>query len=446
MATWQDRVKEAAYKSPTGTRIKFLYEDVSREVTLRGTAFEFPGVDEAYIQRTGNGPRRYPLRCYFSGSQCDLEATAFEAALLEPGTGLLEHPVYGQIKVVPFGDIGRRDDLKTAANQVCVEVTFWTTLGAIYPTNDAHPQSEVLAAIAGFNVAAAQAFANSTSLTTAANKAATKATIRSMLKQVGGAFDDASSGVSAVRGVVKDAVDTINLGMDVLIGKPLLLAQQISNLIQSPARAVAGLESRLDGYGRLFDSIFGTSAANPAERIDATSSLLSRRNRVANDFHSADLFSLNCVAGSVVAVSAQPLDEDGRIVRDPIFTTKPQAIAAASQILDLLDEVIEWRDGAFDALSTLPAVGVDQIDTGAAYQAIKQAAALAAGMLVQTSFVLVPERSITLDRARTLLDVAAELYGAVDSRLDFLINTNNLTGSEILELPRGKKILYYAAA
>jgi prophage DNA circulation protein len=446
MATWIDRLREAAYKSPSGKRIKFLYEDVSREVTIRGTAFEFPGVNESYVQQMGNGPRRYPLRCCFSGPQSDLEATAFEAALLEHGTGLLEHPRYGNISVVPFGDIARRDDLKTAANQSVIEVTFWTTLGAIYPTNDAHPQNEVLAALGDFNVEAAQAFANATNLTTAANKAATKATIRGMLKQVGGAFDDASSGVSAVRGVVKDATDTINQGMDVLIGKPLLLAQQISNLIQSPARALAGLESRLDGYGRLFDSIFGTAAANPAERIDATSSLLSRRNRVANDFHSADLFSLNCVAGSIVAVSAQPLDENGRIVRTPIFTTKPQAIAAASQILDLLDDVIEWRDDAFDALGTLPAVGNDQLDTGGAYQAIKHAAALAAGMLVQTSFALVPERSITLDRARTLLDLAAELYGAVDSKLDFLIDTNNLTGSEILELPAGKKILYYAAA
>jgi hypothetical protein len=446
MADWRDRVKEAAYKSPRGTRIKFLYEDVSREVTLRGTSFEFPGVADAYIQRTGHGPRRYPLRCYFAGPSCDLEATAFEAAILEHGTGLLEHPVYGHVQVVPFGDINRRDDLKTAANQVCVEVTFWTTLGAIYPTNDAHPQNEILAALGDFNVEAAQAFANATNLTTAANKAAAKATIRGMLKQVGGAFDDASSGVSAVRAVVKDVSDTINQGMDVLIGKPLLLAQQISNLIQAPGRAVAGLSSRLDGYGRLFESIFGTAAANPAERIDATSSLLSRRNRVANDFHTADLFSLNCVAGSVVAVSAQPLDKDGRIVRTPIFQTKPQAIAAAALILDLLDDVIEWRDDSFEALGTLPAVGIDQLDTGAAYQAIKHAAALAAGMLVQTSFALVPERSITLDRARTIIDVAAELYGAVDSRLDFLIDTNNLTGSEILELPAGKKILYYAAA
>jgi hypothetical protein len=446
VATWQDRLREAAYRSPSGKRIRFLYEDVGREYSLRGTVFEFPGVDEAYVQRTGNGPRRYPLRCCFSGPQCDLEATAFESALLEPGTGMLSHPVYGDVQVVPYGDVGRRDDLKTAANQSVIECTFWTTVGAIYPTNDAHPQNEVLAAIGNFNVAAAQQFASKTSLVSAANKAATKSTIKGLLKKVGGAFDSVSSSVAEVRSGVKEVTDTINLGMDVLIGKPLLLAQQISNLIQSPARALIGLESRLDGYGRLFDSIFESDAAHPGERIDFTSSLLSRRQRVANDFHSSDLFGLNSVAGAVVAVSAQPLDEDGRIVRGPIFTTKPQAIAAAAAIADLLDDVVEWRDGAFEDLGTLPAVGNDQIDTGEAYQALKQAVALAQGMLIQTSFALVPERSITLDRARTIIDVAAEVYGAVDSRLDFLISSNNLSGSEILELPAGRKILYYAAA
>jgi hypothetical protein len=233
--------------------------------------------------------------------------------------------------------------------------------------------------------------------------------------------------------------------MDVLIGKPLFLAQQISELIQAPARALDGLESRLDGYGLLADSVFSSSAGKPGERIDFTSSLLSRRQRVANDFHSADLVAMNAVAGSVVAVTAQPVDDAGRAVPGPIFKTRPQAIAAAATLLEQLDAVVEWRDGGFAALATLPTIGVDQVDTGESYQALKRAASLAAGNLVQSSFALVPERSITLARARTIIDVAAQLYGAVDSRLDFLITTNNLTGSEILELPAGRKILYYAA-
>lgn len=446
MADWRDRLREAAYRSPSGTRIAFKYVDVSREVTARGTVYEFAGVDDAYVQRTGNGPRRYPLRCYFSGPQHDLIATAFESAVLDDsGVGLLEHPRFGPVRVIPFGDIGRREDLVESANETIVELTFWTTLDAIYPTADAHPQNEILAAIEGFNVAAAQRFANVVNLGSTVNKAVAKATITSMLNQVGDALDDVSSSVKSVRRTFTELTDTINLGMDVLIGKPLLLAQQISNLIQAPARALTGLESRLDGYGRLADNVFGTAAASPGERIDATSSLLSRRTRVANDFHISDHFVMNAVVGSLLATTAQPFDDDGRIVRGPIFTTRPQAVAAAATLQDQLDATVDWRDSGLVDLGTLPAVGGDQIDTGESYQALRRGVSLAIGRLVQDSFALVPERSITLGRARTIIDLCAELYGVVDSKLDFLIQTNDLTGSEILELPVGRKILYYVA-
>jgi len=443
---YDTRLREAAFTSPSGTRIKFLYQDVGRDYNLRGTVFEFPGVDEAFVMRTGNGPRRYPLRCCFTGPNCDLLATKFEEAVLEPGLGSLEHPRYGKIPVVPYGDVGRRDDLVTSVNEAIVEVTFWTTLDAIYPTNDAHPQSEILAAIAGFDLASAQQFASKMNLASAVNKAASKATIRSMLKQVGGALDGISSSVAGVRRGFGEATATINEGMDVLIGKPLVLAQQISQLIQAPGRALTGLGDRLDGYGLMAETIMGSTPANPGQRIDVTSSLLSRRQRVANDFHSSDLFVLNAIAGSIVAVTAQPVDDQGRVVRGPIFRTRPQATAAAATLLEQLDAVIEWRDRGFAALGTLPAVGGDQVDTGEGYQAIKQAAALAAGNLVQSSFALVPEKSITLDRNRTIIDVCAQVYKTVDSRLDFLIETNKLSGDEILELQRGRKILYYAAA
>ena len=97
-----------------------------------------------------------------------------------------------------------------------------------------------------------------------------------------------------------------------------------------------------------------------------------------------------------------------------------------------------------DGFVATEAVDPSALDTGGGYQAMQRAVATAAGMLVAISFDLVPERRIVLDRARTIVDLAAELYGTVDSRLDFLIETNGLTGSEILELPRGSTILYYA--
>src|SRR5690606_5345953 len=130
-----------------GTRIRFEFEDVSRNFEKRGTVFTFPGIDGAYVQQKGYSERHYPLRCIFSGKDCDLFATAFEAALLEDGIGRLEHPMYGTIPdVVPFGGVTRRDDLKSEANQAIVDVTFFTTLGAVYPSSATDAQSEIEAA------------------------------------------------------------------------------------------------------------------------------------------------------------------------------------------------------------------------------------------------------------------------------------------------------------
>jgi len=125
------------------------------------------------------------------------------------------------------------------------------------------------------------------------------------------------------------------------------------------------------------------------------------------------------------------------------FATRPEALNAAATVVDLYDTVVAWRDAAFEDIAEIDA---HQIDTGRASQALDAAVALVSGHLVQASFTLLPERILVLDRARTIIDLAAELYGEVDARLDDLINNNDLTGDEILELPAGREIRYYPEA
>lgn len=431
-SSWEDRLREAAYTSPSGTRIKFDYEQVSRTVKRRDTAFSFPTLDGQYVQQNGHGSRRYPLRCFFWGRTHDLEATAFEAALLENGIGRLEHPLYGPIDVVPFGTITRRDDLKRQANQSVVEVTFWTTLRAVYPQSQSNPRSEILGALAGFDVEAAQQFADSTDLATELARVNLKGTITGFLDAVAGVTGAIADTTTAVNKEFRDIQSLVNRGIDELVGKPLLLAQQVSNLTKAPARALAGIQSRLDGYQQLAEKIFGSNAAKPGDALDIGTSLQQLNTRVSNDFHASDLFAMNAVGGSVASVVNNQ------------FATKPEAIGAADSVLDQFDALVAWRDGGFEALEQIDALGAYQIDQGQALKELQRAVSLTAGFLIEISFSLVPERRIVLDRDRTVLDLASELYGSVsDERLTFLINSNNLTGDEILELPRGKTIVYY---
>jgi hypothetical protein len=419
--SWRDRLREGAFVSPSGTRIEFEFVDLERVGSKRGSVFEFPGVDGAYIQQHGVGARRYPMLCIFSGRDHDRVATAFEKAVYESGHGKLEHPLYGTIPdIVPFGDITRRDPLVSAANQSIVEVTFWKALREVYPSSGEDAQSEIDAALGDFDVAAAQAFADSENLDRAGDRAAAAATIRGFLRDVSSTLRTASDEVSAVRRSMDEPFAVVNFGLDVLVGQPLLLAQQISNLMQAPGRALAGLRSRLDGYLAFAQRIFRSRAGRVTSVPVAAVGLALKQK---NDFHIANLFAQNAVAGVVVTNRHHP------------FRTRPEALDAAARMAELADEVTAWSEAAHAVLG--------EEDPGDATRALQHAVAITAGYLVELSFTLLPERRITLDRNRTIIDLAAELYGSVDDKLDLLISSNSLTGSEILELQAGKVIKYY---
>lgn len=400
--------------------MRFSYTDVSSEIDKRTSAFEFPGIAGAYVQDNGPGARRFPLLCFFSGPDCDLEAQAFEALLLERGAGRLEHPLYGKHTVVPFGTLTRRDDLLSGANQTLLEVCFWSTLGAVYPSSGLSPKHEVNLSIGFTQQKLSAGFARKMNLLTAARRANTQLTVRQALRNIQAAMRKVAGVTEAVNREFRDLQQQVNFGLDVLIGTPLLMAQQLLNLISAPGRALAGILSRLEGYADLLDRMLGSSRSTPGD----VSVLPALRLRLSNDFHTAELLASGAVIGSLTSVV------------HTTFTAKPQALEAAEALLAQADALTAWQDERYGDL--------EQIDTGEGYQSLQETVALAVGFLVEISFSLVPERAVVLDRPRSIIDLSAELYGSVDDKLDFLISTNRLTGSDILELPRGRRIVYYA--
>lgn len=431
---WVNRVKEGAFTSPTGIRIPFEYVEVSREIQLRTTEFEFQGIDDGWQQQNGHGARKYPLVCIFSGPEHDRRATQFELALLERGIGQLEHPLYGTFPAVPTGTITRRNDLVNGNNQSVVEVTFSTTLAAVYPSGVGYPRSEILDSINSFEIAAAAQFAAAADLKSAVAKANFKGTLRAVLSEIRGAFDKFNGITSTARRALAEEQARINEAMDVLVGEPLKLAQQVSGLVLAPARMIEGFKSRLEGYGLMARGII----ANHSSTLGDSSSIPETVRGKRNEAHLVDLVTLTATAGSVLSTVQSSSPSSSASSAPTKFSTRPEALQGAEGILDQIDEVIVWRDQRLDQLGV--------IDTGTAYSALRDAAMQAAGYLVETSFDLIPERRVVLERDRTIIDLCAELYGSVSNeRLDFLIASNDLTGNQILELKRGSLIKYYAA-
>ncbi len=411
--TWEDRIRPAVYVSPSGVAIEFDFEDVSRSFDKRTAAFETAGQDGTYIQDSGRSGRRFPIRAFFSGENCDLEANAFEDALAERGRGRLQHPLYGTFDVVPFGSISRSDRLVTKANETAVDVLFWETTD-LFPTGLTDAGSDLAQALEDFNNSAASGFENDIDLDSAVEESTFLNEYEALLSNVENTLGPISDTVESTRVKFQAVSDSINRGIDVLVDQPLALARQTLNLIQLPGRIQNQITNRLDAYGNLFNNILTDAGIQEPSETD---------RRHYNRFYTANLSASAMVTGSALSVV------------NTTFQTKPEAVAAAQVILDQFDALVAWRDDNYASLQ--------EIDTGGDYRDLLALVAGTAAFLVDLSFSLKQERRLVLTRARTPVDLVAELYGEVDEQLDFFISSNSLTGSEILQIPAGREVVYY---
>lgn len=469
--SWEQRLAQAAYTSPSGLRITFDYENIQKTTTKKTTAFDFPDADGVLVQDHGVGRRRFPHRIFFWGPNHDKQAAVFEAALEERGAGKLESPFYGEHLVVPFGDFTRRDDLKRAANQTVFEVTFFQTIGETYPTSEGDAASAIATSLELYGNSSDADFATRISLSSVAEERGIIATIEALTGRVEDGLKKVAAVQDAVNDNFQDLVDTVNNSIDVLIGTPLQLARTTRNMIQAPSRALAGVQARLDGYGNLASDIFSSTDAvsdpggpgglgprfdlNPGSGNDLQS---------PNKFHTRDLFAGNFVAGSVQSTlftanikggasslgSVQTVQTNataGGVSGESEIKTAPQAIAAAEELLAQFEAWRTWRDLNFQSIAGDDRAYINTLnntDTGGAYGALQRAVAFAAGALIELSFSLLRERSIVLDKARALPELVYELYGDdIDAKLDFFIDSNNLSLEEILEIPKGRKVVWY---
>lgn len=460
MTDWEDRLKEAAYTSPGGTRLTFDYEDVSMSITKKTSAFEFPDADGTYVQDHGVTGRRYPLRLFFWGPNYDLKSNAFLEILSERGRGVLEHPTYGTPDVVPFGEITRRDDLKTAANQAIFEVVFWDSIGTAYPAGQQDAATSVISAVDLYNQAMAEQFANSLDLDSVTERISFKDSYQSLLNSTQKGLQGIADVQADIQSPFDDLVDGINAGIDTFIRDPLALARATQNMIQLPANALASITRRLDAFGNLARDIFGQKDAVSAPGGVGGSGLGSagegNDSQEPNKFHTRNLYASTYVTGSVLSAvnagSTAPTGaKAGSIVATTAtsesgFNTKAEALTAAEELLDQMAAVTAWRDANYGSLSgDGDLFSTDAtVDTGEDYQQLQKAVALAAGFLVEISFVLRQEIIIVLDRDRTMMDLVPELYGTVDDdTLNFFIDSNDLTGDEHIEMKKGRRIAYY---
>lgn len=402
---WIDRLQTAAYISPSGIRFEFQYENISMNVEKKTGEFDFSEIDGTYIQDLGRKGRKFPFTVYFSGPDYDTDSDSFFAALEEPGIGTLEHPLYGNRKVVPTGTISRRDDLVTGANQAVFTITFSETIVDItFPSSELNDKIDIQNYVDNLNDNISDQYATDLDIENEAESAVLQDNIINN-KDV---FVDTLESITKLNDEIDNAMTTLSNSIDTsvvdLIIGPGGIASQVLTLINTPSNIIASANAFIEGYGSIIDNFIS---------ID---------NESANEYLTNLLFT----SGSFGALSLSMLNSE--------FLNRPEAIDALESIEDIYDNITSWMDDNITVFEIL--------DIGDIYSFLNQLFSKIVGYLVRLSFDLPKKIYLTLTSDRQLIELVAELYGDLDL-IDFFIQTNDLTTDEIELLPMGKEVIYF---
>lgn len=412
------RLRPARFTSPGGVESVFLYDSLSRSRAKKGSAHDVLDADTTILQDMGSSLQVFNFAAYFVGADCDKSADAFYASLYEHYTpdkpGVLNHPRWGDINVMPFGEPEQSEEYISGAGISHVAITFRETRSQNKAKSTALSIGENVSNAATMSQSALER-AQKGIATTKAAYAKFKAQIRKKIKSVtdvidtiGDLSENVSTEVTAITQDIYSALDEAALPVTILS----MVGNLFTTLAAVPSTAGAMAVSFFDmasdiltGYGQDIDS-----AVTSDDKIAIASSL-------------QYMGSATIAASAVAALNAtyQTRDEVGAIV-------------------DALVDAYAFYLVSLDAAASSSAEFVPDHDTGSLLRGIVLDAQ---ALLIDRAFSLKVARSYTLTAPSDALTETWTHYGDL-SYLSFFCQTNGIGGGEFIELPPGRKLVYYA--
>ena len=434
---------DARYVSPSGKEAVFLIEKAKRETELKTGVFVFPHRDGAHVQHQGQGARSFPLACIFSGSACMDEADAFEGMLIEKGVGELAHPAYGTVKVVPTGSFSREDDLIEGLNECVVTVTFTETIvdeeaagltetaaDAIAQAMDAFSEQSAADFAAGLltDDISEQLAVTGGLEETAQSISKLQEIARSNKKIFADFITSAKQLKNDIQNLYKKAADAAGTVESTYV-KALNIGRQTLRLLRLPSRISVTVSEKIQGYSKLTVDLINQFKNDPVGS-----------RKIAQSYSASRLAITGAVAslceGASLSVAAAASRSAGSMNDAEGVASRAEAVQTANTLIALLESAQQFADAktATDAF-------VDS--DSAAYLSFISLVRNSAKLILNASFSLPLQKTITMNRDRQVVELCAELYGEVDGRLDEFIALNNFSIDEIQLIPMGRKVSYY---
>lgn len=475
---WQDEIGGASYTAPSGKKIEFNFESgLSRKTPLKTAENTFPDVDGAEIQSLGLGGKKFPMTALFNGGDCLTQASEFEEALCERGVGVLEHPIYGKMNVVPTGEIERVDNLVDSLNESRVKVTFAETI-----VDESFPDGEVAAvddldtAADAYEDAAAESFADMIETASIDDQLQLQSVLKAHTDAIFKGIDKIMSKVDKVLETtrkiqkkiqtLKKNIQKMLFSVDKMVAAATEIATAIIQIARLPSEIAIDAMAKIEGYATIATNILNNVKKDPVGAA-AIKNQFAATSAALGGIVAANAFG---VAKSALKASRAPAGGQASgggngsaggnsggasggnsggsgssgaggstmaRVSGGGFASRADALQAAEQIAALFENYKNYMD-AQTAKNAF-------VDSGEGYAALLETVVTSIKIIQTYSFSLPTTRIKKLGRDRQTIELLCELYGAEGfSRLDEFIMDNKLNADEIVLLPMGREVRYYA--
>ena len=416
------RLRAGRFTSPSGVESSFLFDDLSRTRGKKTSQHDIADSDVSILQDLGSALQSFSMSVYFVGDNCDIDADKFYASLFERYTpdkpGVLNHPRWGDINVLPFGSPEQTESFTSAAgvSRIAVEFRETASISTVQSSVLSAGEIEDTASIAKEN-----ALTRAKSIATIGAKAYSK--FRAIVKNKVFMIKSAIDSVVTLSDDIRAEVEAINQGiLDALTvgATPAIVLGQVNAMIETVAsipQDTADLANAILNMTNDVIASFGDDITNATTSED-----------VKNAGYTYQSIATACVSGYVS--SAIAID----------YTTRDQAGSSIDNLVDIAASYSAGMNTAANRISgdVTKSFSPDSDIERGVYDAIRDAI----GLLLSRAFSLKSRRLYVIDHPSDPLTETWTHYGTMDD-LEFFCATNKIIGNEFIELPAGRTLVFY---
>lgn len=408
--SWLDKInQDFTITTGEGSEWKVLWRRTGRDTEYNIAQWDFSNLSGSLVVRGKPRGRQFPIEIVFQGdSHLDL-AMAFDKAAADPRPWTIAHPLYGTLKVQPLGL--SFDD--SAANVTTVRAVVVETIVEDAPkTSIATPDKiQAIKSITDTQLSTSFATEVPQPRTAVVQKMRTNtlASYNEGVKKLSTSLD-----AEAYYNAFNNANSFIN-NISSGLAAPFDALQSVGTFLSAPVTFAEGVESRI--------ALFISQLA--ALRTNLTN-VLERPFKKLFEHNSGTL--LSSMAASTVTNAS--------------YSNRKAALSVAQSLGNAYSQYITDLDTLQSANGGNPANYVADPD---ALRALDQLVNLAISNLFSIADGSKQERIAYLEEDSNIITAAYQYWGLKpdDSTLDEFIAVNEITLDEMLQIRKGRRIIYY---